>query len=70
MSRFNTEVDNTTANLAGGKAFKMNAEQELLHAVLTTFLEDKFYESGSERIDRIRTLVDKVNPEEEGWKEH
>jgi len=63
MSRFNTKVDNTTTNLAGGKAFKMNAEQELLHAVLTTFLEDKYYESGDERIERIKTLVSQVKPE-------
>jgi hypothetical protein len=63
MSRFNTKVDNTTTNLAGGKAFKMNAEQELLHAVLTTFLEDKYYESGDERIERIKDLVTKVKPE-------
>ena len=41
MSRFNTKVNNTTTNLAGGKAFKMDAEQELLHTVLTTFLEYK-----------------------------
>lgn len=63
MSRFNTKVDNTTTNLAGGKAFKMSAEQELLHAVLTTFLEDKYYESGDERIERIKDLITQVNPE-------
>ncbi len=63
MSRFNTKVSNTTVNLAGGKAIKMGAEQELLHAVLTTFLEDKFYESGEDRLERIKQLVSSVKPE-------
>lgn len=63
MSRFNTKIDNTTVNLAGGKAIKMGAEQELLHAVLTTFLEDKFYESGEDRLERIKQLVSSVRPE-------
>jgi len=62
MSRFNTKVDNTTTNKAGGKAFKMNAEQELLHAVLTTFLDDKYYESGDNRLTRIQGLVAKCDP--------
>jgi 60 kDa SS-A/Ro ribonucleoprotein len=63
MSKFNTKVTTRTTNLAGGKAFKMNAEQELLHAVLTTFLEDKYYESGDERLERIKELVAKCDPE-------
>lgn len=63
MARFNVKKNNRTTNLAGGKAFKMGAEQELLHAVLTTFLEDKYYESGDERIERIKTLVPQCKPE-------
>jgi len=63
MSRFNTKVNNTTTNLAGGKAFKMNAEQELLHTVLTTFLEDKYYESDDKRLERIKNLVAECEPE-------
>lgn len=63
MSKFNTKKNNTTTNLAGGKAFKMDAEQELLHAVLTTFLEDKYYETGNERIDRIVNLIKQASPE-------
>lgn len=64
MSKFNTktEVVNKTTNLAGGKAFKMDAEQELLHAVLTTFLEDKYYESGDKRLERIIDLIKQANP--------
>lgn len=58
MSRFNESVvSEKVENLAGGKAFKMNAKQELVHAVLTSFLEDKFYESGNARINRIVNLI-------------
>lgn len=62
MSRFNIKTTNKTVNLAGGKAFSMNAESELTHAVLTTFLEDKFYEAGNGRLKRIKTLVVQCDP--------
>lgn len=51
-----------TRNLAGGKAFRMSAPMELVHAVLSTFLEDKFYETGDARIQRIADLVAKNDP--------
>lgn len=41
----------------------MNPEMELIHAVLTTFLEDKYYESGSGRAKRIATLVKANDPQ-------
>lgn len=63
MSKFNTKSESTRVeNLAGGKAFSMKPEMELIHAVLTTFLEDKYYEAGSDRLDRIRGLVASVDP--------
>lgn len=64
MSKFNTKTESTaTQNLAGGKAFSMKPEQELVHAVLTTFLEDKYYESGSDRITRIQSLIRQNKPQ-------
>lgn len=58
MAKFNTKIPTrATTNLAGGKAFSMNPEMELIHAVLTTFLEDKFYEKGADRVTRIAELV-------------
>lgn len=63
MSHFNSTLSNKTTNLAGGSAFKMNAEQELAHAVLASFLDNKFYESGDERLERIVTLCSKVSIE-------
>lgn len=62
MSKFNKREKNATVNLAGGKAFKMGGEMELVHAVLTTFLDDKYYESGDERALRICKLVQSVDP--------
>ena len=63
MSKFNAKVTNKTTNLAGGRAFSMDSETELVHAVLNTFLEDKFYESGDARLERIKELVKKCNPQ-------
>lgn len=59
MSKFNKskKVVTNTTNMAGGNAISMNPEMELVHAVLTTFLEDKFYESGDARLERIQNLV-------------
>lgn len=61
MSRFNLKVDNTTQNLAGGKAFMLVPKMELFFSCATTFLEDKFYQKGDQRIDRIKELCDKVD---------
>lgn len=65
MGRFNNKTTSSikTTNLAGGKAYKLNPQNELIHAVLTTFLEDKYYESGDERIERIRTLIQQNEPQ-------
>jgi len=63
MSHFNTKKPTTkTVNLAGGAAFSMNPEMELVHAVLTTFLEDKYYEKGEDRVARIKSLIAKNDP--------
>lgn len=62
--RFNDRQASTkTVNKAGGVAYSMKPEQELIHAVLTTFLEDKFYESGDERLVRIQLLIKQCAPE-------
>jgi 60 kDa SS-A/Ro ribonucleoprotein len=65
MSKFNkkTRVQNKTTNFAGGKALKHAADMELVVSVLTTFLEDKFYESGDERMERIKNLIALNKPE-------
>lgn len=57
MGRFNVGIKTKTENLAGGRAFKMGTKEELLHAVLTTFLTNKFYETGDDRLSRIQALI-------------
>ena len=64
MSKFNEKnEDSRTENLAGGYAMKRDKKSELVFAVLSTFLENKFYESGDERLERICELVKKNDPE-------
>lgn len=61
--KFNTKSESpVTVNLAGGKAFSMTPELELIHGVLTTFLEDKFYESSADRMARLKKLIGMVDP--------
>lgn len=60
MSRFNIKTPGTkTTNLAGGAAFSMKPHEELVHAVLTTFLDDKYYQKVADRLTRIQALVQK-----------
>jgi hypothetical protein len=49
-------------NYEGAKAYSLDERTELYSAVVTTSLSDKFYESGNQRLDRIRTLIQKNDP--------
>ena len=60
--RFNSKNSTQTINLAGGHAFTMNPKQELVHAVLTTMLDEKYYESSEERMNRLRMLIKANKP--------
>jgi hypothetical protein len=64
MSKYNTTAvaKNKTVNKAGGTAFKMSAELELVSAILNSFLKDSYYQSGSERETQIVDLVNRVDP--------
>lgn len=63
MSKFNKKNSNKTINIAGGLALKHSPEMELIVSVLSTFLEDKFYEKGEERMERLQKLIKLVKPE-------
>ena len=55
--------DNLTTNHEGAVAWRMTPEWELYTTVVTTMgTEDKFYESGEVRIQRIADLVRRVDP--------
>nr|WP_290932638.1 TROVE domain-containing protein [Haliscomenobacter sp.] len=54
---------NRTANHEGAEAWKMTPELELYSAVVTSTLSDKYYEKGGARVERIRELISRVDPE-------
>ena len=56
--------DYLTTNHEGSVAWRMTPEWELYTTVVTTMgVEDKFYESGDDRVRRIADLVRKTSPE-------
>ncbi len=54
---------NTVNNYEGAKAYALTPETELYAAVVTAGLSDTFYEKGETRLERIRELMAKNNPE-------
>ncbi len=65
MSKFNKTTPKTvtkTVNLAGGEAYKQSAELELVSILLTSFVEDTFYEKASDSLTRLRGVLGNVNP--------
>ena len=62
--RFNTkkEEEGKVMNHEGAEAFIMSPELELYTTVVTASLSDKFYESNDERMNRIVSLIAKVDP--------
>jgi hypothetical protein len=66
MSKFNkTAVDKAvTRNYEGEKSWKLDDELALYTRVCTTFLVDQFYTPNfNDELNRIRTLIKKVNPQ-------
>jgi hypothetical protein len=65
MAKFNsknTGVQPTEINFMGEKAFKLSDKEELVSTVMTTFLQDTYYEKEDEITKRILSLIDKVDP--------
>ena len=65
MAKFNTTVPKQktlTSNLAGGQAYQQSNELELVSILLTSFVSDQFYRQSGDTLDRVKTLLDKVNP--------
>lgn len=63
MSKFNEKKKTSVVNKAGGKAYKENEEMQFVSLLLTSFMNDKFYESQVEVIDRMKQLIEKCNKE-------
>lgn len=63
MSLFNRKSKATkTTNLAGGNAYKQTPALELVSILLTSFAQDRFYESGEATMQRMVKLLMKVDP--------
>ena len=64
MSRFNTtsKGKNKTTNYMGAPAFKHTAELELISILLTSFVQDSYYESSNKELSRLSDVMKKVDP--------
>lgn len=65
MSKFNKKSEQkkpTEFNYMGEKAFKLEDKEELVSTVMTTFLQDAYYEKEATITNRIKSLLDKVDP--------
>lgn len=65
MAKFNekkTAKQPTERNFMGEMAFKMEDKEELISTVMTTFLQDEYYEKEATKIARIQELLKKVDP--------
>ena len=65
MSKYNSKkegVKPTEVNFMGEKAFKMADKELLVSTVMTTFLQNSYYESEDKIVKRLTELVDKVDP--------
>lgn len=67
MAKFNekkTVKQPESVNFMGEKAFLLQAKEEFVSSIMTTFLskEGSYYESSNEEIKRILSLLDKIDP--------
>ncbi|WP_445454481.1 TROVE domain-containing protein [Flavobacterium sp. 25HG05S-40] len=63
LTKQKTKNSNSVANHQNATAFALTPEYELYAAVVTTSLSTSFYEKDTERLERIRSLIKKCNPE-------
>ena len=67
MSKFNTTVTKSktlTENLAGGQAYSQSNELALVSMLLTSFVNDQFYKSGSTTLKDLKALSEKIKDKE------
>lgn len=64
MPRFNQPSPGTkTTNFAGGQAHSQTPELELVSILLTSFANDQFHESATQKFDRLKSLVKECDKE-------
>lgn len=64
MPRFNApaRAQARTTNLAGGEAFHEDPKVELASMLLTSMVQNQFYRSEGAGVERLRELLDQVDP--------
>lgn len=63
MAKFNQKSKGTeTINFAGGQAYELKPETELILLCITSFVKNQFYRSEASTLRRLRELLKKVNP--------
>lgn len=60
---FTSKKKNEVVNSEGAKAYALTSQAELYTTVVTSSLSNKFYESTADRINRLRNLILKNDPE-------
>lgn len=68
MSRFNSKTpvqQSNATNLAGGSAYTMKAEKEIISILLTSFMNDKYYEKADDTAVRLTKLITTLTTEDQ-----
>lgn len=61
MAKFrSTQAKKTVVNHAGGEAFSQDPKLELVSLLLTSFVNDKFYEKAADQLDRLEKLTAQI----------
>jgi 60 kDa SS-A/Ro ribonucleoprotein len=66
MSKFNTKIkkgSTKTQNLVGGEAYKQSKKLELVSILLTSFVQDSFYQKTTDTLGRLKSILGDVEPE-------
>ena len=60
MTKFNTKTQ-PQRNIAGGIAYKESDEMQLVSLLLTSFCDDKYYQTANEVFKSLETLIQKCD---------
>lgn len=58
--KFNTNAVTKTTNLAGGQSFTQKPQLELISLLLTSFVHEAYYESASDNLLRLKSLMEAI----------
>ena len=59
----NSKGSNTVVNYEGASAYRLTPEWQLYVSVVTSLLSDKYYETTSDRLETLRCLISKNDPQ-------